>query len=211
MKILLADDDQDQLELRSLLFSQNGFETIAVTTVAAALHEAKEHRPQCAVIDLKIPAESDGLDLIRGLKAFDVGIRVFVLTGGNAKRINGLPEMTLVEEVMLKGTPIATLLKKLREFESSGGEVRLAALRVQLAKDGVVTFDVKAVPRAAHSGIVGITTDGAVKVRVAAVPDKGKANEELRDVLAAWFQVPKNNVHLLHGETSPRKVWRVRK
>jgi hypothetical protein len=50
-----------------------------------------------------------------------------------------------------------------------------------------------------------------MKVRVAAVPDKGKANEELRDVLARWFKVPKSNVELLHGETSHRKVLRVRK
>ena len=46
-------------------------------------------------------------------------------------------------------------------------------------------------PRAARSEVVGMTTDGAMKVRVAAVPDKGKANEELRDTLADWFKVPK--------------------
>ncbi len=66
-------------------------------------------------------------------------------------------------------------------------------------------------PRAPRSEVVGITADGVLKVRVAAVPDKGKANEELRDTLAVWFKVPKNNVELLHGETSPRKVWRVKK
>jgi uncharacterized protein YggU (UPF0235/DUF167 family) len=43
------------------------------------------------------------------------------------------------------------------------------------------------------------------------VPDKGKANEELRDILAEWFHVPKSNVELLQGETSQRKVLRIRK
>ena len=40
MKILLADDDIDQLELRRLLLAEEGFEIIAVTTAAAALQEA---------------------------------------------------------------------------------------------------------------------------------------------------------------------------
>jgi hypothetical protein len=66
-------------------------------------------------------------------------------------------------------------------------------------------------PRAARSEVVGMTTDGALKVRVAAAPEKGKANEELRDLLAEWFDVPKNHVDLLHGEASQRKAWRVRR
>ncbi len=207
MKILLADDDQDQLELRCLLLAKKGFEPIAVTSAVDALKEAKAQRPSCAVLDLKIPTEAAGLGLIRSLKAFDVEIRIFVLTGGDAKRINALPEMELVEEVIVKGSSTAQLLKKLGEVE----DPQLKLLRLQLVKEKVVTFDVKAMPRAARSEVVGMTTDGAVKVRVAAVPDKGQANEELRDTLAEWFKVPKNHVDLLHGETSPRKVWRVRK
>jgi uncharacterized protein YggU (UPF0235/DUF167 family)/CheY-like chemotaxis protein len=210
MKILLADDDKDQLDLRSLLLAKHGHETIAVTTAAAALREAKTQRPQCAVVDLKIPTEALGLGLIRDLKTFDAAIRVFVLTGGDPKRINTLPERSLVEEVIVKGSSTAYLVKKLAELATQQ-EPLLTNLRTQLAKDKVVTFDVKAVPRAARSEVMGITSDGAMKVRVAAVPDKGKANEELRDTLADWFAVPKSNVELLHGETSQRKVWRVRK
>ena len=41
MRILIADDDKDQLALRSLLLSRSGYETIAATTSAAALREAK--------------------------------------------------------------------------------------------------------------------------------------------------------------------------
>jgi uncharacterized protein len=210
MKILLADDDKDQLELRSLLLAENGHETIAVTSAAAALEEAKTQRPQCAVIDLKIPTEAIGLALIRALKSFDAAMRVFVLTGGDPKRINGLPEKKLVEEVIAKGSSTAYLMKRLGEL-TGNSEPKLARLRELLARDEVVTFDVKAVPRSPRSEVVGVTADGAMKVRVAAVPDKGKANEELRDVLASWFKVPKSNVELLQGETSQRKVLRVRK
>jgi uncharacterized protein YggU (UPF0235/DUF167 family) len=57
--------------------------------------------------------------------------------------------------------------------------------------------------------VVGVTTDGAMKVRVAAAPEKGRANEELRAVLAEWFKVPKSNVEVLLGESSQRKRVRV--
>ena len=36
-----------------------------------------------------------------------------MLTGSDAKRINGLPEMELVEEVIVKGSSTAYLVKKL--------------------------------------------------------------------------------------------------
>ena len=210
MRILIADDDQDQLELRSLLFSESGYETIAVTTSAAALREAKAQRPQCAVVDLKLPTEELGLGLIRALKELDAAMHVFVLTGSDPRRMNAMPEKKLVEEVIVKGSSTAYLMKKLGELASSS-EPKLTYLRESLAKEHSVVFDVKAVPRASRSEVVGVTTDGAVKVRVAAVPDKGKANEELRAVLAEWFHVPKSNVELLSGETSHRKRLRVRK
>lgn len=117
MRVLLADDDEDQLDLRRLLLEKKGFETIAVTTAAAALQEARAQKPHCAVIDLKIPTEAAGLGLIRDLKGLDGGMRVFVLTGCDTKRIHALPEMKLVDEVIMKGSSTAYLFKKLRELE----------------------------------------------------------------------------------------------
>jgi hypothetical protein len=195
MKILLADDDQDQLDLRCLLLAKHGHQTIAVATAAAALEKAKRDRPHCAVVDLNIPTEALGLALIRDLKHFDPDIRIFVLTGGDPKRFNTLAERSLVEEIIVKGSSTAYLVKKLTDIAAQEDPI-LVGLRM---------------PRAARSEVAGITTDGAMKVRIAAVPDKGKANEELRDILADWFAVPKSNVELLRGETSQRKVWRVRK
>jgi len=208
MRILLADDDKDQLELRSLLLTQSGYETIAVTTTAAALLAAEKQRPHCAVVDLKLPTEAMGLGLIRALKALDAAMCIFVLTGSDPRRIDALPEKNLVEEVIVKGSSTAYLMKKLGELAGSA-EPKLAMFRETLARANVVAFDVKAVPRAAQSEVVGVTTDGAMKVRVAAAPDKGKANEELIETVAAWFKVPKRNVEIVLGETSQRKRVRV--
>jgi uncharacterized protein (TIGR00251 family) len=47
--------------------------------------------------------------------------------------------------------------------------------------------------------------DGALKVKVAAVPEDGKANEELIRTLATHFAVPANTIKILSGHTSTRK------
>jgi uncharacterized protein YggU (UPF0235/DUF167 family) len=52
-------------------------------------------------------------------------------------------------------------------------------------------------------------SDGTLKVKVAAVPEKNKANEELREVLAGHFGVPVSAVTVVSGLTSTRKRVRI--
>ncbi len=70
-------------------------------------------------------------------------------------------------------------------------------------------IDVKVIPRASRSEVVGSMGDGALKVRVAAVPEKGKANEELRQLLARHFGIPVRDVEVVAGATSTRKRVRI--
>lgn len=70
-------------------------------------------------------------------------------------------------------------------------------------------INVKVIPRAARSEVAGYQPDGALKVRIAAPPEKGKANEALCELLSAHFGVPRRNVVILRGETSPRKRIRI--
>jgi uncharacterized protein len=69
---------------------------------------------------------------------------------------------------------------------------------------GRLLVEVKAVPGAARSAVAGLR-DGALLVRVAAPPDKGKANEELRSCLAEALGIAKSEVTLVSGATSRRK------
>jgi uncharacterized protein (TIGR00251 family) len=71
-----------------------------------------------------------------------------------------------------------------------------------------VTFVVRVVPRASRSEIVGLH-DGALKVRVAAPPVDGAANEELLKFLARKLKVPRASVILVSGASSKNKVIRV--
>lgn len=71
-------------------------------------------------------------------------------------------------------------------------------------RDGSITFDVRVVPRASRSEVVG-ELDGALKVRIAAPPVDGAANAELVKVLAKHYGVSKSDIEIAGGTTSKRK------
>jgi uncharacterized protein (TIGR00251 family) len=63
---------------------------------------------------------------------------------------------------------------------------------------------VKVVPRAAKDEIVG-WLDGALKVRIQAPPQDGRANRALEALLAAALSLKKNAVVVAGGQSSARK------
>jgi uncharacterized protein (TIGR00251 family) len=75
--------------------------------------------------------------------------------------------------------------------------------------DGALTFRVRVVPRASRSEVAG-EHGGALRVRVAAPPVEGAANEELARLLAREFGVPARDVEIKSGHASKTKTVRVR-
>jgi uncharacterized protein len=63
---------------------------------------------------------------------------------------------------------------------------------------------VKVIPRSAKTEIVGTMADGTLKIRIAAPPEKGKANAELIRFLAAHYGVTR--VEIVSGHTSVLKM-----
>ena len=76
-------------------------------------------------------------------------------------------------------------------------------------EDGSILFTVQVVPRASRSRIVG-EHDGNLRVRVAAPPVEGAANEELIRALARALDVPRGAVEITGGHSSRLKQIRVR-
>ena len=66
-------------------------------------------------------------------------------------------------------------------------------------------ISVRVHPNAAKNEVVGFG-DGALKVRVAAPPAKGKANSELIAFLSQILNIAKSKVSITKGHTSRRKV-----
>lgn len=78
---------------------------------------------------------------------------------------------------------------------------------LRAAADGVVV-DLHIQPGAKRTGIAGVHGD-ALKIRLAAPPVDGKANECLRAFLAETLAVAKSKVELVSGETSRSKRVRI--
>jgi uncharacterized protein len=74
--------------------------------------------------------------------------------------------------------------------------------------DGALTFKVRVVPRASRSEIVG-EHDGALRLRIAAPPVDGSANEELVRTIAKAFKVSRSAVQITAGHSSKLKQVRV--
>ncbi|HET9602740.1 MAG TPA: DUF167 domain-containing protein [Gemmatimonadales bacterium] len=72
-----------------------------------------------------------------------------------------------------------------------------------------LTLTILVQPRASRSEIVGPHGD-ALKVRLAAPPVDGAANEELVRLLAKEYGVPKSAIAIVAGLSSRRKTVRVR-
>ena len=73
---------------------------------------------------------------------------------------------------------------------------------------GALTFKVQVVPRASRSEIVG-EHNGAFRIRIAAPPVDGAANEELIRTLARALGVRKNAIEITSGQTARTKRVRV--
>jgi DNA-binding response OmpR family regulator len=115
MRILLVEDDADQLAIREMLVARFGFEAVAAESAEAGLAAAYTQALDYALIDLRLPDEKTGLHLIRELKRIRPSIRISVLTGGNLERLERLPERDLIDEVHAKGqSTLPSLLRRLQ-------------------------------------------------------------------------------------------------
>ncbi len=70
-------------------------------------------------------------------------------------------------------------------------------------------FRVKVIPKSSKTELVGYLPDGTWKVKVAAAPEKGKANRALCEFLAERLGIAKSRIRIVSGETSQLKRIRV--
>jgi len=67
--------------------------------------------------------------------------------------------------------------------------------------EGRVVFKVQVVPRASRTEVVG-AHNGALRVRLAAPPVDGAANDELVQLLARTFKVARSSVKIVSGQSA---------
>ena len=76
-----------------------------------------------------------------------------------------------------------------------------------------ITFAIKLTPSASKNEVQGWAVDANgnryLKASVTTVPEKGKANKALIDLLSKEWHLPKNAFSLIRGETDRLKIIKV--
>jgi uncharacterized protein len=85
----------------------------------------------------------------------------------------------------------------------------LSILRQRLAHEKKLVLNIRAVPKSPAAGWGGQMADGVYKVRVHSAPERGKANEEIVEFLAAEFGVRRSAITIVAGATSQNKMIKI--
>jgi uncharacterized protein (TIGR00251 family) len=75
--------------------------------------------------------------------------------------------------------------------------------------NGNTILTVKIVPGSSSPNKICGVLDGMLKIKIAAPPEKGKANQSLIQFLAKIFDVHKNSIQIISGQTNPIKQIRI--
>jgi uncharacterized protein len=87
--------------------------------------------------------------------------------------------------------------------------VDLDPLRSRLLAEGSLALRLRVIPKSGRTEWAGEREDGSWKVRIAAAPEKGHANEELIRFLAEEFRVRRQQIEIVSGATSQNKQVRI--
>lgn len=79
-KLLLVDDDAPLRRSMGRALERRGFQVLPAEGIAEARALAREHRPEFAVLDMRL-AEGSGLDLVRTLRELRPETRIVIVTG----------------------------------------------------------------------------------------------------------------------------------
>lgn len=65
---------------------------------------------------------------------------------------------------------------------------------------------IKVLPKSSKNEVVEIMDDETIKIRIKAVPEKGKANTELIKFLSKELGINRSNISILSGKTEQLKL-----
>ncbi|EKD93911.1 MAG: hypothetical protein ACD_28C00032G0008 [uncultured bacterium] len=68
---------------------------------------------------------------------------------------------------------------------------------------------IKVIPKSSKSEIVETMGDGTLKIRIAAPPEKGKANTELIRFLSRHLKIDKSQVNIISGKSDTLKLIKI--
>jgi len=112
IRVLLLDDREDNLVLRSAILRQKGYEVVTSSSIEEA--EAKLHLIDIAVLDYHLGAGKFGTDVAETLRRKRPQVPIIILSATLERKFGGIADMHL-----LKGySSVDDLISALRSFEA---------------------------------------------------------------------------------------------
>jgi two-component system, OmpR family, response regulator MtrA len=117
-RLLLVEDNPAIAELMQMMLESSGHEASLAVDSVNAMRLLRETRPEILLMDLRLPAASDGIALIRDAKVFDPRLQILVLSGW-PDDLDAAPEAALVQRVLCKPVNPELLLRVVAEIFDS--------------------------------------------------------------------------------------------
>ncbi len=81
-------------------------------------------------------------------------------------------------------------------------------MQIELPKSGYLR--IKVLPKSPKNEVVEILDDETIKIRIKAVPERGKANAELIKFLSKEFGVQRDQITIISGKTEQLKLVKIK-
>jgi CheY-like chemotaxis protein len=113
-RILVADDDVEQVTLQRRLLESLGYQVDTALSPAETLRQLGRLVPDLIVMDLRFPTAAEGLALIRAVREAGYRRPVIVLSGW-PDDLYGASEEPMVSRIVVKGS-VRALLETIEEL-----------------------------------------------------------------------------------------------
>lgn len=120
-KLLIVDDEPDNIELLARRLTRRGFEVVSATSAVEGIARAEAERPNLVLMDIKMP-QVDGLEATRRLKAnpATAHIPVIALTAHAMAEDRANALAAGADEYESKPVDLPTLLAKMAALLPAG-------------------------------------------------------------------------------------------
>jgi two-component system alkaline phosphatase synthesis response regulator PhoP len=116
LKILIADDEADILEIISFHLIKAGFEVITAKDGSEAIEKANQFAPDCIILDIMMP-KRDGFSVLESIKKDGKGIPVFVMSNlGQQEDIAHVKSLGAKDYIIKADTSPAEITQKVADF-----------------------------------------------------------------------------------------------
>jgi DNA-binding NtrC family response regulator len=132
--LLVVDDEVGIRESLKMVFCKE-YRLLEAASIDAAMHQVQEEKPHVVLLDILLP-KTDGIEILRQIKAIHPGCEVIMLTGVNSQQLAAKAMDFGAFDFIGKPFDIAELRQKVKKaLETLSQKNSIAALTYQNKKD----------------------------------------------------------------------------